>query len=435
MRLVTVLLTALLIILPSPVFSQTPNVNDIGETNDDNVQTDTTGAVSREEAVKEARSKLKEPGPVRDLTDPGIVYSQLSEGVSAWVASLGGNRDAFGNEVTSSYVTASRPDVVPASLQAFLLGYYKDNCSVGLAFGPEGVTEATSFVQNSYNDSVNSLADEIMEAGNAADDSSDDSDNSEPVPVLDDEDSDSADDTDTNSDSDNSSDDPSTNLSGAAAIEEKYKVDLQEGDKDFTAAELEAVDSALSSLPSSFYEPMNIVGETETPTPARIKRMSSITFEGQPAFGIYRRNAPSVIEISDVAWDLYENDYPVPPFTEAEARQAQFGGTLVHEMLHRRIGTDSDGYHIEDAIDKPFVAEWATAFGWTNSGGSWSVADPSTCVTQYAGMANPEEDIAESVMMYVYWPNKLKAINQEKYNFIKSQIGVKESGKSTPYPG
>jgi len=87
------------------------------------------------EAVQQAQGQLPPPPPIYDLTDPGIVYGTLAAGVQAWIATLGGNRDAFGNLVTGTYAGAVRPDVVPASLQTFLLQYYNGDPNIGLAFG------------------------------------------------------------------------------------------------------------------------------------------------------------------------------------------------------------------------------------------------------------------------------------------------------------
>jgi len=417
----------------------TPDVNDstdVATDSSDNDSNDSDSSITKEDAIKEAKSQLKEPGAVKDLTNPGVVYTQLSEGVSAWIASLDGNRDQFGNEITSSYVSATRPDFVPASLQTFLLNYYKDNNEINLAFGLDGVQAATKTVQDSYNNSVTKLADEIMAAGNSDSDSddSDDSDNSEDVPELDNDD-DSDDDSDNNDDNDDDNDDSSNDATDVASLEDKYKIDLQSGDKDFSAQELKAVDEALGFLPSKFYSPRELnPPEAENPTPARIKRVSSINYKGQTAFGLFKSKPPAHLEVSDAAWEMAAHDYPTPPFTEQEGHEAQFGGTIVHEMTHRHIATDDNGNYIRDMADKPIIRDWAGQFGWSSSGGQWSVSDPSTCVTKYAGMANPEEDLAESVMMYIYWPNKLKHVNQAKYDFIKNSMGISESGKSHPYP-
>jgi len=131
---------------------------------------------------------------------------------------------------------------------------------------------------------------------------------------------------------------------------------------------------------------------------------------------------------------MWEYDFPAPPFDENSGREAEFGGTLVHEMTHRHLSTDAQGNYVDDLGDKEAVAQWATQFGWQASGGGWTCNQPNACVTQYASDVNPEEDICESVMMYVFWPNKLKYISQAKYDFVKNVLGVAESGRNSPYP-
>ena len=129
-------------------------------------QTQTTTAppsptITQQDAVNTAQNSIAAPPTVFDITDPGMVYGQLPEGVDAWIASLKGGTDNWGNQTSSVYVTATRPDVVPASLQAFLLSHYKDHPTIGLAIGPEGVNNAVTELQDNYNTAVSNLADNI----------------------------------------------------------------------------------------------------------------------------------------------------------------------------------------------------------------------------------------------------------------------------------
>jgi len=70
---------------------------------------------------------------VYDGSDPGLVYGQLREAVEAWRASLGYASDQWGNALTSSYVTAGRPDFVPEPLFQFLLSFYASDLNVLIA--------------------------------------------------------------------------------------------------------------------------------------------------------------------------------------------------------------------------------------------------------------------------------------------------------------
>ena len=406
--------------IPTPTVSPTPEAT-----------------MTRGEALEQAQNQLPEPPPVYDLTNPGIVYGRLNEGVQAWIASLGQNCDRFGNAVTDSYVTAVRPDVVPASLQAFLLQYYKDDPSVGLAFGPGGVKAATLYTQSDYNDKVNELANQLFDQSIEA------SEDSEDIPPLDENDQDGSSD-DSNEDEDGEDDgndgsDDNPSADGPAtisSIEEDFGIDVQKGDKEFTEDELAALRTGLSYLPSDWYAPASLnPPESQDPTPCRIQRHSTVTHNGQQAFGLFSPSEPSHIEVSDAAWELYDYDFSNPPFNKESGREAQFGGTIVHEMTHRFLSTDSEGRYIADMADKPAVAQWAQDFAWQVTGdGGWSCSDKDSCVTEYAGSVNPEEDMAESVMMYVFWPNKLRHVSQEKYDFVKNVLGIAETGRSEPYP-
>jgi len=148
-----------------------------------------TPTITQQDAVNQAQTQVAAPQTVYDITDPGIVYGMLREGVDAWIATLGGNTDNWGNTRSSVYITAVRPDVVPASLQAFLLQHYSGHPTIGLAIGPEGVTAAVTQVQENYNQAVSNLADQIydnavQEAINNAQNNNA-ANNSENIPPLD----------------------------------------------------------------------------------------------------------------------------------------------------------------------------------------------------------------------------------------------------------
>ena len=341
-------------VVPTGSVTPTPTVTAGTPTPTPTQTTPPAPTITMQEAVNQAQSQLPPPPPIYDLTDPGIVYSTLREGVNAWIATLGGNTDQFGNQVTGTYVTATRPDVVPASLQAFLLQYYADDPAVGLAYGPEGVQEALLATQDDYNDRVSQLAvalyDNSIEAANT----------SENVPPLDNSDNGNGNAADDDDDDDDDDDGGNPSANGPATVEgikQDFKVEMQRGDKDFTEGELAAVRTALAALPSEWYSPRSLnPPEAENPAPVRIQRHASVTHAGQQAFGVFSSGEPSHIEVSDAAWDLWEYDYPAPPFDEASGRQSQFGGTVVHEMTHRHISTDENGNYVSDLADKPAVA-------------------------------------------------------------------------------
>jgi hypothetical protein len=161
--------------------------------------------------------------------------------------------------------------------------------------------------------------------------------------------------------------------------------------------------------------------------------MASIVNNGSPCFGVFDPSPPEHLEVSDLAYDQIHYDFPAPPFSDEEGRHRQFAGTLAHELLHRYVTFDGSGQYLGDIADKPKVAGWAQQFGWSVDGsGGWTCSQKDACVTDYASSVNPEEDMAESVMMYLYWPNQLKAVSQAKYDFIRSQLGIAETDGTHP---
>jgi hypothetical protein len=167
------------------------------DTNDDSSE-DAEPALTMEEAIEKAKDSIAEPPPVFDLTNPGIVYGMLAEGVAAWKATLSGSPNEYGIDTSSAAIVSStRPDVVPASLQTFLLSYYKDSQEVGLAFGLDGVEQATKDLQNAYNEAVVAMAEQLVEesGGSVAEDSAEDAadNDDDEVDVNDSSDDDEAD--------------------------------------------------------------------------------------------------------------------------------------------------------------------------------------------------------------------------------------------------
>lgn len=206
------ILTVLIVLIfaVQPVFSQS-STSTPTTTGTTGTVPPATPAITQEEANAQAVAETPPPQQVFDIANSGVVYGLLSEGVSAWIAQLGGNTDKWGNELSTAYVSATRPDVVPASLQTFLLAYYKDNPTIGLAYGPEGIKEAETALDQHFNEVVAGRADEIyndaveeaqaeadaqqqQEEEEAADETTEpdvndsEADNSEDVPPLDDND-------------------------------------------------------------------------------------------------------------------------------------------------------------------------------------------------------------------------------------------------------
>ncbi len=70
--------------------------------------------------------------------------------------------------------------------------------------------------------------------------------------------------------------------------------------------------------------------------------------------------------------------------------------------------------------------DWAKLGGWyqnRDSGTGWSTTkDRKEFVTDYAYKNNPNEDMADSLAYYLVYPDKLRACNMAKYDFIHERI-------------
>lgn len=80
-----------------------------------------------------------------------------------------------------------------------------------------------------------------------------------------------------------------------------------------------------------------------------------------------------------------------------------FAGTVVHELTHRFQGSNPDAMRL-----------WAQTF-WPNG------VLKSSSASDY-GNTNPAEDMAESVRVFFQDPEKLKASDPERYEFVKNYI-------------
>jgi hypothetical protein len=141
--------------------------------------------------------------------------------------------------------------------------------------------------------------------------------------------------------------------------------------------------------------------------------------------------SPQTIRIYDQATKPYDfgND----------TGDIEFKATILHEMIHalQSYKNDQDTYD-NPSGENPLVQDYINISvsgwnGWFLSGNTWVYSpvagnDPPT---NY-GMTSPLEDMSESVMMYVYDPQKLQNSSPQRYNYIRDKIfgGVEyENGK------
>jgi hypothetical protein len=104
--------------------------------------------------------------------------------------------------------------------------------------------------------------------------------------------------------------------------------------------------------------------------------------------------------------------------------RAQYKGTLAHELTHGLTnGFDPRSCKAYDNWrDNPLMQEWGKAVGWDAT--LTSLPDDSKAPTDYA-KTNAKEDLSESVMLYLYDPDRLKKKSPERHAFIHKLFGEK----------
>ena len=117
--------------------------------------------------------------------------------------------------------------------------------------------------------------------------------------------------------------------------------------------------------------------------------------------------------------------------------EMQFKATILHEMVHgMQAYKDRHSIYVNDY--SPLQENWIDATkkitdmedpgfdgwnGWNWDGRRWRYTNDSSNQppTRY-GLTDPDEDMAESVMMYVYDPERLKNSSYERYYFIRDEV-------------
>ena len=92
--------------------------------------------------------------------------------------------------------------------------------------------------------------------------------------------------------------------------------------------------------------------------------------------------------------------------------------------LHRLIIHEKSHFLWEYDFSKELKIEWNKLGGWykddTESG--WSTVKTTEFVSAYSHLANPNEDMAESIAHFIINPDKLKSRSLPKYEFIQNNI-------------
>lgn len=196
---------------------------------------------------------------------------------------------------------------------------------------------------------------------------------------------------------------PETGESAAAMRErigDKYHLEIRNGDKEWTKYELILLEDTLRSLPPDFYGKASI---------HEIIRDSSNNGAGGVYYG-----SKGPIRIYDRAYEMDKYD---------QSHYGNFKATIAHELTHGlQYYNPKNDKTYGDAYDNPLMKDWAKTTGWKKSWwglGEWEyTGKKDELPTGYAG-TNPKEDMAESVVLYMYNPEKL---SQNRYDFLKEHV-------------
>lgn len=128
-------------------------------------------------------------------------------------------------------------------------------------------------------------------------------------------------------------------------------------------------------------------------------------------------------------------DHPDPAYKEAAA--IAWTGLQTIEFMSKAFisGNLSDTRRLilhekahflwEYTFDQTTKDDWAELGGWfedPTSASGWSTYNTTEFVSAYAHLKNPNEDMAESIAIYLTNPDKLINVSQKKYEFIRDRI-------------
>lgn len=152
---------------------------------------------------------------------------------------------------------------------------------------------------------------------------------------------------------------------------------------------------------------------------------------GRSNKGITKKNSGCVSETDtmgewfDDSGTLVLTDAASNPVDFAD-KDTQFKGTATHELAHGLLNRfdprDCKAYDTPD--DNPLMKEFRKSAGWDSTGTTLAETAGNKAPTDYA-KTNSQEDLSESMMLYMYDPEKLKKASPERYEFCKKLMGDK----------
>jgi hypothetical protein len=112
--------------------------------------------------------------------------------------------------------------------------------------------------------------------------------------------------------------------------------------------------------------------------------------------------------------------------TDFKDKDQQFKGTAAHELAHGLLNKFDPRTckTYDDENDNPVMKEFRKSTGWDATGTTLTPTDTDKAPTDYA-KTNSQEDLSESMMLYMYDPEKLKKESPARYEFCKTMLGDK----------
>ena len=224
----------------------------------------------------------------------------------------------------------------------------------------------------------------------------------------------------------------------------------------WTDRELVLLDEVLRELPPSLIKKMALT--------KIVRNKTNLDKNGNPkpnTFGLY---TPCVKQIdpdcngSSATIRIFDQANNPFDFANDPTGDKEFKGTILHEMTHALQYHRGDSSTLEDPLKQkngyssPLMQNYMDATrpitdmnnpgfwvnnGWLLNQETWTStgAPGNQAPTDYAGK-NPKEDLCESMILYVYEPQKLQNSSPQRYNFIRDQMfgGIEYENGSQKQP-
>ncbi|MCI4432349.1 MAG: hypothetical protein JHC41_01895 [Nitrosopumilus sp.] len=187
----------------------------------------------------------------------------------------------------------------------------------------------------------------------------------------------------------------STNVIDYTKLTQKTTGESEKNFQKFNPLELVEIINMFEEMPSGFHsiDGLNYI----------VRRADGTT---HPLY----QNAPAV------SWPLVNPGY-------MEFMESAF--TVEDDYLHKLIIHEKSHFLWEHLFSDNLKNDWINLGGWykdNHSKSGWATHKTTEFVSAYAHLANPDEDMAESIAHFVINPDKLKSRSVPKYEFIRDRI-------------